>query len=62
MLSVGPFFVKCMEKVRPKVDDCRDAGGRATQDAVAEKLVWAMHKCSDYRDVKELPISRDREC
>ena len=29
-----------------KADDCRDAGGRATQDAKAENEVWA--KKSDF--------------
>jgi hypothetical protein len=29
-------MVEHMDKVRPKVDDCRDAGARA------ERLAWAM--------------------
>lgn len=40
MYGVGPFFMMCMEKVRAKL----------------ERLAWAMHECSDYRDVNELPI------
>ena len=36
-----------MEEVKPKIDDCMDAGGRATQDAVAERLTWATALCRE---------------